>query len=59
MSTKGTENADGAALFCSILGYFLSTGSNCPKVLASTHFHGKMYKENNNEKHIKQLEIKI
>ncbi|KAG0866578.1 hypothetical protein G6F16_009379 [Rhizopus arrhizus] len=36
---KGTENADGAALFCSILGYFLSTGSNCPKVLASTHFH--------------------
>ncbi|ORE09067.1 hypothetical protein BCV72DRAFT_333979 [Rhizopus microsporus var. microsporus] len=36
---KGTESADGAALFCSVLGYFLSMTDNCPKVLASTHFH--------------------
>ncbi|KAI9254676.1 putative ATP binding protein [Sporodiniella umbellata] len=36
---KGTENTDGAALFSSILGYFLSKGTQCPKVLSSTHFH--------------------
>ncbi|CEG82159.1 hypothetical protein RMATCC62417_16274 [Rhizopus microsporus] len=36
---KGTESTDGAALFCSVLGYFLSMTDNCPKVLASTHFH--------------------
>ncbi|CAO3702359.1 unnamed protein product [Rhizopus stolonifer] len=36
---KGTENTDGAALFCSILGYFLSMADQCPKVLSSTHFH--------------------
>lgn len=37
---KGTESTDGASLFCSVLGYFLSMTDNCPKVLASTHFHG-------------------
>ncbi|KAG1440741.1 hypothetical protein G6F56_011793 [Rhizopus delemar] len=42
---KGTENADGAALFCSILGYFLSMTDQCPKVLSSTHFHGKKAKK--------------
>ncbi|CEI93285.1 Putative CK1/CK1/CK1-G protein kinase [Rhizopus microsporus] len=36
---KGTESTDGASLFCSVLGYFLSMTDNCPKVLASTHFH--------------------
>ncbi|KAL0142774.1 DNA mismatch repair protein MutS [Mucor lusitanicus] len=36
---KGTDIADGSALFCSALGYFLSKGDQCPKVIASTHFH--------------------
>ncbi|CAO3701803.1 unnamed protein product [Rhizopus microsporus] len=36
---KGTESTDGASLFCSVLGYFLSMTDNCPKLLASTHFH--------------------
>ncbi|CAO3656864.1 unnamed protein product [Mucor fragilis] len=37
---KGTDISDGSALFCSTLGYFLSKGDQCPKVIASTHFHG-------------------
>ncbi|GAN10577.1 DNA mismatch repair protein msh5 [Mucor ambiguus] len=36
---KGTDISDGSALFCSVLGYFLSKGDQCPKVIASTHFH--------------------
>ncbi|KAI7898974.1 muts domain V-domain-containing protein [Cokeromyces recurvatus] len=36
---KGTESIDGAALFCSVLGYFLAQNENCPKIVASTHFH--------------------
>ncbi|KAG1096434.1 hypothetical protein G6F42_018369 [Rhizopus arrhizus] len=36
---KGTDTSDGSALFCSVLGYFLSKGDQCPKVIASTHFH--------------------
>lgn len=31
---------DGAALFGSMIQYFQNLGSNSPKVLASTHFHG-------------------
>ncbi|KAG2193007.1 hypothetical protein INT46_009809 [Mucor plumbeus] len=36
---KGTDISDGAALFCSVLGYFLSKREQCPKIIASTHFH--------------------
>ncbi|KAI9470796.1 MAG: muts domain V-domain-containing protein [Benjaminiella poitrasii] len=41
---KGTDAVDGAALFCSVLGYFLSQQEKCPKVIASTHFHELMSK---------------
>ncbi|KAI9364612.1 muts domain V-domain-containing protein [Pilaira anomala] len=37
---KGTDSSDGAALFCSVIGYFLSRCERCPKIVASTHFHG-------------------
>lgn len=30
---------DGAGLFAGVLNHFLSRGSQCPKVLAATHFH--------------------
>jgi len=30
---------DGAGLFCGVLKHFLQLGSDCPKVLAATHFH--------------------
>ncbi|KAG2235169.1 hypothetical protein INT48_003513 [Thamnidium elegans] len=36
---KGTDSSDGAALFCSVIGYFLSKRETCPKIVASTHFH--------------------
>ncbi|GAA5812728.1 hypothetical protein MFLAVUS_006186 [Mucor flavus] len=36
---KGTDSSDGAALFCSVIGYFLSKCETCPKIVASTHFH--------------------
>ncbi|KAI8889964.1 hypothetical protein K501DRAFT_313117 [Backusella circina FSU 941] len=36
---KGTNSLDGASLFGGIIRYFLSKDRNCPKVLASTHFH--------------------
>lgn len=31
--------SDGAGLFCGVLKHLLERGSNCPKVLAATHFH--------------------
>lgn len=31
--------SDGAGLFCGVLKHLLDRGSNCPKVLAATHFH--------------------
>jgi len=36
---KGTVSTDGAGLFCGVLKHLLDRGSNCPKVLAATHFH--------------------
>ncbi|KIM89101.1 hypothetical protein PILCRDRAFT_211886 [Piloderma croceum F 1598] len=36
---KGTRSTDGAGLFCGVLKHLLDRGSNCPKVLAATHFH--------------------
>ncbi|KAL9558568.1 hypothetical protein PS6_001210 [Mucor atramentarius] len=38
-TAAGTDISDGSALFCSVLGYFLSKGDQCPKIIASTHFH--------------------
>ncbi|CEP08657.1 hypothetical protein [Parasitella parasitica] len=35
----GTDISDGSSLFCSVIGYFLSKGTQCPKIVASTHFH--------------------
>jgi hypothetical protein len=31
--------SDGAGLFCGVLKHLLDRGTNCPKVLAATHFH--------------------
>lgn len=36
---KGTNSCDGAGLACGVLEYFLSLGTERPKVLAATHFH--------------------
>ncbi|KAA1469886.1 hypothetical protein DENSPDRAFT_649174 [Dentipellis sp. KUC8613] len=36
---KGTLSTDGAGLFCGVLKSLLNRGTNCPKVLATTHFH--------------------
>jgi DNA mismatch repair protein MSH5 len=36
---KGTNPADGAGLACGVFEYFLSLGSQSPKVLGATHFH--------------------
>ncbi|KAF9452964.1 hypothetical protein P691DRAFT_659812 [Macrolepiota fuliginosa MF-IS2] len=36
---KGTLSTDGAGLFCGVLKHLLNRGSECPKVLAATHFH--------------------
>lgn len=33
-------SSDGAALFGAMIQYFQSLGDKCPKVFASTHFHG-------------------
>ena len=30
---------DGAGLFCGVIKHLLSRGVDCPKVLATTHFH--------------------
>ncbi|KAH9080364.1 DNA mismatch repair protein MutS [Lactarius deliciosus] len=36
---KGTTAADGAGLFAGVLQHLLARGSDCPKVIATTHFH--------------------
>lgn len=36
---KGTNASDGAGLCCGVLQYFLSLGTERPKVIAATHFH--------------------
>ncbi|KAI9018713.1 DNA mismatch repair protein MutS, partial [Phycomyces nitens] len=38
---KGTASSDGIGLFCAVVEEFVSKGNQCPKVIASTHFHGK------------------
>jgi DNA mismatch repair protein MSH5 len=37
---KGTESSDGAGLACGVMEYLLSLGSEQPKVIGATHFHG-------------------
>ena len=36
---KGTNSVDGAGLACGVFEYFLSLGTQRPKVLGATHFH--------------------
>ncbi|RGP63824.1 DNA mismatch repair msh5 [Fusarium longipes] len=36
---KGTNGDDGAGLLAALLDHYLSLGSNCPRLLAATHFH--------------------
>ncbi|KAM5533149.1 hypothetical protein V8D89_013197 [Ganoderma adspersum] len=36
---KGTLPTDGAGLLCGVLKHLLGRGSDCPKVIATTHFH--------------------
>ncbi|KAG0700111.1 DNA mismatch repair protein MutS [Suillus ampliporus] len=42
---KGTINADGTGLFCGVIKHLLNRGSQCPKVLAATHFHEVFQKD--------------
>lgn len=37
---KGTDASDGAGLACAVFNYLTSLGSDCPKVIGATHFHG-------------------
>jgi DNA mismatch repair protein MSH5 len=34
-----SEKTDGAGLFAGVLKHLLARGSDCPKVIATTHFH--------------------
>ncbi|KAI0304271.1 muts domain V-domain-containing protein, partial [Multifurca ochricompacta] len=36
---KGTAATDGAGLFAGVVKHLLARGSECPKVIATTHFH--------------------
>lgn len=38
---KGTEASDGAGMACAVMEHLLSLGSERPKVIGATHFHGK------------------
>lgn len=38
---KGTESSDGAGLACAVLEYLLGLGTERPKVIGATHFHGE------------------
>jgi DNA mismatch repair protein MSH5 len=38
---KGTEASDGAGLACAVMKHLLSLGSERPKVIGATHFHGQ------------------
>lgn len=40
-----TDHADGAGLFCGVIEHLLNRGSQCPKVLAATHFHEVFQKD--------------
>ncbi|KAF9468500.1 DNA mismatch repair protein MutS [Collybia nuda] len=42
---KGTLSTDGAGLFCGVLKELIDRGSECPKVLAATHFHDVFRKD--------------
>jgi DNA mismatch repair protein MSH5 len=33
------SDSDGAGLFCGVLMHLLARGTDCPKVIAATHFH--------------------
>lgn len=39
---KGTDASDGAGLACAVMEYLLSLGSERPKVIGATHFHGRL-----------------
>jgi DNA mismatch repair protein MSH5 len=39
---KGTDSSDGAGLACAVFNYLIGLGSNGPKVIGATHFHGML-----------------
>jgi DNA mismatch repair protein MSH5 len=40
---KGTECSDGAGLACAVMEHLLSLGTERPKVIGATHFHGGVF----------------
>ncbi|KAF2276083.1 mismatch repair protein 5 [Westerdykella ornata] len=36
---KGTDSSDGSGLACAVFEHLLRLGTECPKVVAATHFH--------------------
>jgi DNA mismatch repair protein MSH5 len=40
---KGTDSSDGAGLACAVFKHLLSLGTDSPKVLGITHFHGNRH----------------
>jgi len=54
---KGTDSSDGAGLACAVFKHLLSLGTERPKVLGATHFHGKEYRVDHKAELIKYKEI--
>lgn len=44
-STIPSITADGAGLFCGVLKHLLERGVQCPKAIATTHFHDVFQRE--------------
>ncbi|KAJ3042960.1 MutS protein msh5 [Rhizophlyctis rosea] len=40
---KGTATTDGIGLFCAVMEHFVRRGDDCPRLIAATHFHGRVY----------------
>jgi DNA mismatch repair protein MSH5 len=47
---KGTESSDGAGLACAVMEHLLNMGTEKPKVIGATHFHGERFIDTYNGK---------
>lgn len=48
---KGTDSSDGAGLACAVFNHLAGMGSNRPKVIGATHFHGMFLQYGCSRKH--------
>jgi DNA mismatch repair protein MSH5 len=59
---KGTNGDDGAGLLTALLDQYLSLGSDCPRLLAATHFHEifeGMYLEHHSGLRIAHMNVRL